>query len=57
MTDRGDILRGAAALPLAPLASLRLRHSRHPWSRALAAAPQSLELERFVFAVRFGCAS
>src|SRR6188508_3329490 len=42
MTSRRDILRGAAALPLAT-----------PFARAFAAAPESLALERFVFDVRF----
>ena len=42
MTSRRDILRGAAALPLAA-----------PFARALAAARESLTLERFVFDVRF----
>ena len=42
MTSRRDVLRGAAALPLAA-----------PFARALAAARASLALERFVFDVRF----
>ena len=43
MIGRRDILRGAAALPLAA----------HPFTRALAATQESLALERFVFDVRF----
>ena len=42
MTSRRDLLRGVAALPLAA-----------PFARALAAARESLALERFVFDVRF----
>src|SRR5262245_56768819 len=42
MTSRRDVLRGAAALPLAV-----------PFGRAFAASRESLELERFVFDVRF----
>jgi len=42
MTSRRDVLRGAAALPLAA-----------PFARALAAPAESLALERFVFDVRF----
>jgi hypothetical protein len=40
MTNRRDLLRGAAALPA-------------PVMRALVAPRESLELERFVFDVRF----
>ena len=43
MIGRRDILRGAAALPLVAA----------PFTRALAAARESLALERFVFDVRF----
>src|SRR5688572_21209492 len=43
MTNRRDLLRGAAALPLVAA----------PFVRALAAARESLALERFVFDVRF----
>ena len=42
MTSRRDVLRGAAALPLVA-----------PFAGALAAARESLALERFVFDVRF----
>ena len=43
MTNRRDLLRGAAALPVVAA----------PFARALAAARESLALERFVFDVRF----
>jgi len=43
MTNRRDLLRGAAALPLVAV----------PLTRALAAARESLALERFLFDVRF----
>jgi hypothetical protein len=42
MTSRRDFLYGAAALPLVA-----------PFTRARAAAPESLALERFIFDVRF----
>ena len=59
MTSRRDVLRGAAALPLAAPFSrkLLLAFAALPPSmavaRALAAAPETLKLERFVFDVRF----
>ena len=43
MTNRRDLLRGAAALPVVAT----------PFARALAATRESLKLERFVFDVRF----